>query len=122
MKPTDVRVNITPFSDWGDRGRLCFAWSGNIRCANIGGLDFDATTFTDGGVLFHCRGAGGCAFIAAPWKPSDGAKVRLDGRDWTLSTPQRSLFVSHLPNQQAARTLAARLREAGEIWAKYAAK
>jgi hypothetical protein len=120
LKQTDVRVNITPFSEWGDRGRLCFAWGGNIRCANVVGLDLDATTFTEGGVMFHCRGTGGCAFIAAPWTTtSDSARVRLDGRDWTLSTPQTSLFVSHLPNLQAARTLAARFHELGEIVAKY---
>ena len=118
LKPTDVRVNFD-FKDWGARGRLCFASSGNIRCANLEGLDFAATTFTENGVMFHCRGTGGCAFIAAPWKTSDGGKVRLDDRDWTLSTPQRALFVSPLPNQQAARTLAAKIREIGDIFAKY---
>jgi hypothetical protein len=120
LKQTDVRVNLTPFAEWGDHGRLCFAWGGNIRCANISGLDLDAPTFTESGVLFHCRGTGGCAFIAAPWTTrSDSARIRLDGRDWTLSTPQGSLFVSHLPNRQAGQTLAARLRELDEIVAKY---
>lgn len=116
LSPTDVQTNL---EDWGDRGRLCFAWSGNIRCANVEGLDLDATTFTDTGVLFHCRGTLPCAFIASPWKESDGAKVKLDGRDWTLGIPQRALFVSHLPNQTVARALAAKIHELAEISTKY---
>jgi hypothetical protein len=119
LKTTNVRYDTGFLGDWGEHGRLCFEDTGMIRCANHNALDYDNTGVNDHSVSFKCRADSLCAFMAAPWNESRRlGKVRLKDQDRQL-TAQAGLFVNGLPSQEAAETLAARIRELAGLDAKY---
>ena len=59
-----------------------------------------------------------CVLIAAPLREGAG-KVKLAGREMSLTPPQSALVVSSLPNPQVARALAYKIRDSRDIVAKY---
>jgi hypothetical protein len=121
LKPTAVRANGALFSDWSDRGRLCFAWASTSRAANVEGLDFDATTYTEGASCSTAavRRAAAPSSLRRGRRQPTAFRSGSTGQDSTPSTPKASLFVSHLPDQQVARTLAAKVREFAGIATTY---